>query len=139
MGRKSMSTETEQGTKGGRGRSVALGKVNLLLAILGLLFLAGAYWINFLPEALALLVLAVSPVTVVCGCGTLAGEDSSTGSFVIPSVANCGPICCSVSTSGCSGRCSVPPSWRARSRSSRPESGRSSRCRYRTGSRTNRS
>ena len=38
-------------------RLVALGKVNLLLALLGLLFLAGAYLIGLLPEALALLVL----------------------------------------------------------------------------------
>ncbi len=41
-------------------RPVALGKVNLLLALLGLLFLAGAYWlIPLLPEALALLVLVL--------------------------------------------------------------------------------
>ena len=46
----------------------------------------------------------------------LAGEDSSMGSFAIPSAVNCGPICCSASTTGCSGRCSVRPSWRAHSR-----------------------
>src|SRR5918994_1458420 len=60
-------TETEQG-KRGRSRPVALGKVNLLLAILGLLVLAGAYWVGFLPaflpEALALLILTLSLVTV---------------------------------------------------------------------------
>jgi murein DD-endopeptidase MepM/ murein hydrolase activator NlpD len=56
-------TGTDQGTKG-RSRSITLGKVNLLLAILGLLFLAGAYWINFLPEALASLALILSLVTV---------------------------------------------------------------------------
>ena len=50
-------TETEQGTKA-TSRSITLGKVNLLLAILSLLFLTGAYWINFLPEAFALIVLA---------------------------------------------------------------------------------
>jgi murein DD-endopeptidase MepM/ murein hydrolase activator NlpD len=44
--------------------TIALGRVNLLLAVLGLLFLAGAYWINFLPEAVALLVLAVVLATV---------------------------------------------------------------------------
>jgi hypothetical protein len=59
-------TEPEQGKKG-RSRPVALGKVNLLLALLGLLVLAGAYWIGFLPaflpEALALLVLTLSLVT----------------------------------------------------------------------------
>ena len=61
-------TETEQGKKG-RSRPVALGKVNLLLALLALLVLAGAYWVGvltqFLPEALALLVLVLAPVTAV--------------------------------------------------------------------------
>ncbi|MGH3144535.1 MAG: hypothetical protein ACRDTR_01910, partial [Rubrobacter sp.] len=60
-------TETKRGKKG-RSRSIALGKVILLLALLGLLVLAGAYWVGFLPallpEALALLVLTVSLVTV---------------------------------------------------------------------------
>jgi murein DD-endopeptidase MepM/ murein hydrolase activator NlpD len=59
-------TESEQGKKG-RGRSIALGKINLLVAILGLLVLAGAYWVGllpaFLPEALALLILTFTPVT----------------------------------------------------------------------------
>src|SRR5829696_9816552 len=49
-------------------RSIALGKVNLLLALLGLLVLAGAYWVGvlpaFLPEAFALLVLTLSLLTV---------------------------------------------------------------------------
>ena len=44
-----------------RNRSIALGKTNLLLALLGLLVLAGAYWVGllpaFLPESLSLLVL----------------------------------------------------------------------------------
>jgi hypothetical protein len=41
-------------------RSITLGKVNLLLAFLGLLFLAGAYRvIPLLPEALALLLLVL--------------------------------------------------------------------------------
>src|ERR671921_2865763 len=48
--------------------SIALGKINLLLALLALLVLAGAYWMGvltqFLPEALALLVLTLSLVTV---------------------------------------------------------------------------
>src|SRR5829696_7805598 len=48
--------------------SIALGKINLLLALLGLLVLAGAYWVGvlpaFLPEALALLVLTLSLLTV---------------------------------------------------------------------------
>src|SRR5215217_1821464 len=52
-----------QDTKRGRSRSIALGKVNLLLALFGLLFLAGAYWLTLLPEALALLVLTLSLVT----------------------------------------------------------------------------
>jgi hypothetical protein len=60
------TTETEQDKKG-RSRPVALGKVNLLLSLLGLLVLAGAYWVGllpaFLPEALALLVLPLSLVT----------------------------------------------------------------------------
>jgi hypothetical protein len=42
-------TETERGKKG-RGRPVVLGKVNLLLALLGLLFLAGAYWVGPGPD-----------------------------------------------------------------------------------------
>ena len=62
-----MRTETEQGKKG-RSSPVALGKVNLLLAILALLVIAGAYWVGvlpaFLPEALALLILTLSLVTV---------------------------------------------------------------------------
>src|SRR5215203_5958179 len=59
-------TETEQAKKE-RSRPVALGKVNLLLALLALLVLAGAYWVGvltqFVPEALALLVLILAPVT----------------------------------------------------------------------------
>src|ERR687898_2934957 len=55
-------TEPEQGKKG-RSRSIALGKINLLLALLGLLVLAGTYWLTFLPEALALLVLTLALVT----------------------------------------------------------------------------
>jgi hypothetical protein len=47
---------------------VVLGKVNLLLALLALLVLAGAYWMGvltqFLPEALALLVLTLSLATL---------------------------------------------------------------------------
>ena len=58
-------TETEQGKKERSSRPVTLGKVNALLALLGLLFLIGAYRLTFLPEALALLVLTVSLVTVV--------------------------------------------------------------------------
>src|SRR5829696_9699036 len=52
-----------QDTKRGSSRLIAFGKVNLLLAILGLLFLAGAYWLTLLPEALALLILTLSLVT----------------------------------------------------------------------------
>src|ERR687897_739778 len=55
-------TQTEKGKKG-RSRPVALGKINLLLALLVLLVLTGAYWLTFLPEALALLVLTLAPVT----------------------------------------------------------------------------
>ena len=51
-------------TEGRQRRTIALGKVDLLLTVLGLLFLAGAYWINFLPEAVALLVLTVVLLTV---------------------------------------------------------------------------
>src|SRR3712207_5462227 len=47
-------------------RSVVLGKVNLLLALLGLLVLAYAYlMIPLLPEALALLLLVLPPLMVV--------------------------------------------------------------------------
>ena len=60
-------SETEEGKKG-PSRPVALGKDNLLLALLGLLALVGAYWVGllptFLPEALALLILTLSLVTV---------------------------------------------------------------------------
>jgi murein DD-endopeptidase MepM/ murein hydrolase activator NlpD len=60
-------TEPEQGKKG-PSRPIALGKINLLLALLGLLVLAGAYWVGFLPallpEALALLIFTLSLVTV---------------------------------------------------------------------------
>src|SRR5215203_4738520 len=59
-------TETEQAKKG-RSHPFALGKINLLLALLALLVLAGAYWVGvltqFVPEALALLVLILAPVT----------------------------------------------------------------------------
>src|SRR5919112_2907227 len=54
--------------KEGHSSSIALGKLNLVLALLGLLVLAGAYWVGvlpaFLPEALALLILTFSLVTV---------------------------------------------------------------------------
>ena len=60
--------ELSQDAKSRRSSPVALGKVNLLLALLALLVLAGAYWMGiltqFLPEALALLVLTLSLVTV---------------------------------------------------------------------------
>jgi hypothetical protein len=60
-------TETEQAKKGG-GRPVVLGRVNLILALVTLLAIAGAYWVGilpaFLPEALALLILALSLLTV---------------------------------------------------------------------------
>jgi hypothetical protein len=52
-------TETEQGKKERRSRPVTLGKINLLLALLGLLLLIGAYRLTFLPETLALLILTV--------------------------------------------------------------------------------
>src|SRR5215211_1215562 len=61
-------TEKSEQAKKGPSRPVALGKINLLLAILGLLALAGAYWLAllpaFLPEALGLLILTLSLVTV---------------------------------------------------------------------------
>jgi hypothetical protein len=65
MTTKRTRTETERGKKGRSSRPVTLGKVNLLLALLGLLFLIGAYRLTLLPEALALLVLTVSLVTLV--------------------------------------------------------------------------
>jgi hypothetical protein len=57
-------TEPEQVKKGRNSRPVAFGKVNVLLALLGLLVLVGAYRLAFLPEVLALLVLTVSVGTV---------------------------------------------------------------------------
>jgi Peptidase family M23 len=60
--------ELSQDAKSRRSSPVVLGKVNLLLALLALLLFAGAYLIGplsaFLPEALALLVLVLVPVTV---------------------------------------------------------------------------
>src|SRR5918997_1319259 len=57
--------EPSRDAKSRRGRRpVVLGKSDLLLALLGLLFLAGAYRLMFLTEALALLVLTVSLTTV---------------------------------------------------------------------------
>src|SRR5829696_10189602 len=64
MATNSTRTETERGKKGRRSRPVTLGKINLLLALLGLLLLIGAYRLILLPEALALLILTVSLVTV---------------------------------------------------------------------------
>src|ERR687893_594534 len=62
-----VKTETERVRKG-RDSPVALGKINMLLALLAFVVLAGAYWMGiltqFLPEALALLVLTLSLVTV---------------------------------------------------------------------------
>jgi hypothetical protein len=60
----STRTETEQGKKGRRSRPVTLGKINLLLALLGLFLLIGAYRLTLLPETLALLILTVSLMTV---------------------------------------------------------------------------
>jgi hypothetical protein len=131
-------TETEQGKKGRRSRPVTLGKVNLLLALLGLLLLIGAHRLTLLPEALALLILTVSLVTVLSRAWQARRGGLDMDSFAIHSAANCGLACCNVSTTGCSGRCSVPPSWRARSQRSRPASGSSYRCPCRTGSPTNR-
>src|ERR687893_214906 len=60
--------EPSRDAKSRRNRPLALGKVNLLLALLALLLFAGAYLVGplslFLPEALALLVLVLVPVTV---------------------------------------------------------------------------
>jgi hypothetical protein len=62
-----MKTETERAKKD-RSNPVALGKINLLLALLALLVLAVTYWMGvltqFVPETLALLVLILAPVTV---------------------------------------------------------------------------
>jgi Peptidase family M23 len=60
--------EPSRDAKSRRSNPVALGKANLLLALLALLVFAGAYLMGplsaFLPEALALLVLVLVPVTV---------------------------------------------------------------------------
>ena len=65
MSTNTMGKEIERGSKGAVGRAVALGKVNLVLALLGLLVLAAAFRRSLMPEALALLVLSVALVTVV--------------------------------------------------------------------------
>jgi len=49
--------------------SCAFGKVNLLLAVLGLIFVAGAYWFSLLPEVLALLAITVMLVSVASRVG----------------------------------------------------------------------
>src|SRR5918997_4853803 len=60
--------ELSQDAKSRRSSPVALGKVNLLLALLALLVLASIYWMGiltqFVPEVLAVLVLVLAPVTV---------------------------------------------------------------------------
>ena len=81
-------------TEGRQRRTIALGKVDLLATVSGLVFLAGAYWI-ILPEAVALLVLTVVLLTVTRGPGTLAEEISTTGSYAIPSVVTYDAMCCS--------------------------------------------
>jgi len=58
-----LTAEAERGRKG-PSRLIVLGKANLVLALLGLLLLAGADWLGFVPEALALVVLVGSLVTV---------------------------------------------------------------------------
>ena len=60
-----MKGKTQRAIKPGGGNVAALGKFDVVPAILGFLVLAGAYQLMFLPEALALLVLAVSVLTVV--------------------------------------------------------------------------
>jgi len=45
-------------------RSVVLGKVNLLLVFLELLYLAAAYWVGLLSDALALLLLVIPSMIV---------------------------------------------------------------------------
>src|SRR5918995_4441255 len=96
-----MRTETEQAKKG-PSHPVALGKVNLLLALLALLVLAGAYWMGvlapFLPEALALLVLALSLVTVASWAWHARRGGLEYGLFRHPFRRELGPTCCSAST-----------------------------------------
>ncbi len=62
MGVTPARTKAEGGERGNN-RSVALGKANILAAALGMLVLAGAYWVGFLPEVLALVLLSVVLVT----------------------------------------------------------------------------
>ena len=60
------ATRTWKERKAARGRrrpSVVLGKVDMLVALLGALVLVGAYRVGFLPEALALVLLIVVLVT----------------------------------------------------------------------------
>jgi hypothetical protein len=45
-------------------RSKALGKLNLLLAFLGLFYIAAAYWVGLLADALALLLLVLPSLIV---------------------------------------------------------------------------
>jgi murein DD-endopeptidase MepM/ murein hydrolase activator NlpD len=55
-------TKAEGGERGNN-RSVAFGKANTLAAALGMLVLAGAYLVGFLPETLAMVLLSVVLVT----------------------------------------------------------------------------
>jgi hypothetical protein len=64
MDRVLAADELMAGTEGRQRRRIALGKVDLLVTVVGLVFLAGAYWINFLPEAAAVLVVTVALLTV---------------------------------------------------------------------------
>ena len=52
-------------TPEGRARTIVLGKLDLLLALVVFVLLAAAYWLTLLSEALALLVLVLIPVAVV--------------------------------------------------------------------------
>jgi hypothetical protein len=62
-----------------------VGKANLVLALSTLLLFAGAYWINLLPEAFALLCLTLLVATVASRIWHARRGQLETGSSVLPS------------------------------------------------------
>jgi hypothetical protein len=132
-------TETERGKKGRSNRPVALGKVNLLLALLGLILLIGAYRLGFLPEALALLVLTISLVTLASRAWHARRGGLEYGLLRHPFRRELRPYLLQCLNHWLFWALFGAASWRARSRLSRPLSRSSYRCPCRTRSPTNRS
>ena len=91
-------TETGRGKKG-VAPAIALGKVNLLLALLGCS--SSSVQPAHLPCRGACPAGSHRLTLTVLSAWRARPADSSMGSFAIPSAVNCGPICCRASASGC--------------------------------------